>query len=204
MTKKRNKLMKALLLVVCILIVGGGALMFLFSIGKLSNVEPKIITLQEPIKMVGLSTTTDTKNVFRDIPMLGKRLQKYKEEQQIANKKEPWAFVAISKDLHQEKGIWTWQYIMGDVVTNFDKVPDGFTSLEIPAQTYAVFTVRPKNRLDWGLAISQMKNYAIDTWLLKSQYESAGSIGDFEYHDERSKRTKNPEIDLYFSIKLRK
>ena len=33
-------------------------------------------------------------------------------------------------------------------------------------------------------------------------YELAGTIDDFEYHDVRSTRKQDPEIDLYVAISL--
>ena len=95
----------------------------------------------------------------------------------------------------------TLTYIMGDVVTSFDKIPERMISFEIPAIKYAVFPIRPKNGFAWERAISKMKKYIYIEWLPKSDYEQAGLIGDFEYHDERSTRKKNPEIDLYAAIK---
>jgi AraC family transcriptional regulator len=75
------------------------------------------------------------------------------------------------------------------------------SAFEIPAITYAVFPVRPKNKRGWGMAIANAKGYAYTTWLPKSGYEPAGVIDDFEYHDERSTRERSPEIDLYVAIK---
>lgn len=59
--------------------------------------------------------------------------------------------------------------------------------------------MRPKNKFTWGLAIKKTKDYVFESWIPKSKYELTGI--DFEYHDERSTRKKNPEIDLYFAIK---
>jgi predicted transcriptional regulator YdeE len=90
---------------------------------------------------------------------------------------------------------------MGDVVTNIVEIPEGMISFEIPAIKYAVFPIRPKNRFAWGCAISKMKKNIYTEWLPNSNYEQAGQIDNFEYHDERSTRKKNPEIDLYVAIK---
>jgi AraC family transcriptional regulator len=79
--------------------------------------------------------------------------------------------------------------------------PEGMTAFEIPALTYAVFPVRPRNKAGWGMAIANAKGYAYTAWLPKSGYEPAGVIDDFEYHDERSTRERSPEIDLYVAIK---
>jgi predicted transcriptional regulator YdeE len=76
-------------------------------------------------------------------------------------------------------------------------------AFEIPAIKYAIFPVRPRNRFGWGLAIANAKGYAYTVWLPASGYEPAGVIDDFEYHDERSTRKQNPEIDLYVAVKPR-
>jgi AraC family transcriptional regulator len=74
---------------------------------------------------------------------------------------------------------------------------------EIPAITYAIFPVRPRNRLAWGMAIANAKGYAYTAWMPTSGYEPAGVIDDFEYHDERSRDPRRPAIDLYVAIKPR-
>lgn len=107
----------------------------------------------------------------------------------------------MSTGFDREKG--TFSYLLGDVVTSLEKTPVGLVSFEIPAITYAVFPVRPKNRFGWGIAIANTKRYAYNVWLPDSDYEPAGVIDDFEYHDERSVRKNNPEIDLYIAIKER-
>ena len=160
---------------------------------------PCIVTLDQPIKIVGMGIDTDVRSVYRDVPRLGKQFEQYKETHTIPNKKQPWGFAAISQGFDREKQ--TFSYTMGDVVTSFDQAPEGLVAFEIPAGTYAVFAVRPKNRLGWAMAIANAKRYAYEVWLPGSGYAPAGTIDDFEYHDERSTRKKDPEIDLYVAIK---
>jgi predicted transcriptional regulator YdeE len=73
----------------------------------------------------------------------------------------------------------------------------------IPAITYAAFPVRTGSRLGWAFVIPDVKRYAYTVWLPDSGYEAAGVIDDFEYHDERSTRKRDPEIDLCVAIKKR-
>lgn len=200
MGTKRKKISIIAVLFLLLILIGGGVLMFFFGVGKIENLESKIVTLNEPIKAVGLSVKTSVKTVFRDIPGVGKKYKNYKDKNGIPHRKEPWSFVAVSKDYKEETG--TWEYILGDVVTNFDKVPKELISFEIPVGIYAVFPVRPKNIFVWGFTIAKTKDYVLETWSPKSKYELTGI--DFEYHDERSTRKKNPEIDLYFAIKEKK
>ncbi len=158
---------------------------------------PRIVDLEQPIQIIGMGVDTDLKNVFRDIPALGKRFQKHKQE--IPNKNLPWGFAAVSKGLDKEKGAFT--YFMGDRVTTLEQIPDGLKGFEIPISKYAVFPIRPKNRLGWPIAIASAKKYIYGAWLANSIYEPAGTIDDFEYHDEWSVRKHNPEIDLYVAVK---
>lgn len=165
---------------------------------KIDGTQPSIVDLEQSIKIVGMGVDTDMNRIYRDVPSLGKKFRRYKQTHEIPTKKQPWAFVAVSKDFNKETGAFS--YIMGDVVTSLEEVPAGLLAFEIPAIKYAIFPVRPKNRFGWGLAIANTKRYAYNVWLADSEYEPAGVIDDFEYHDERSVRKSNPEIDLYVAI----
>jgi predicted transcriptional regulator YdeE len=165
----------------------------------ITSIKPSIVVLEQPMQIIGMAIDTDIKNVYRDMPALGRQFQKYKQTHDIPNKKQPWGFAAVSKGFEKEKG--TFSYFIGDCVTTIEQMPAGLTSLEIPALRYAVFPIRPKNRFGWSIAITSAKRYIYNIWLPNSIYKSAGVIDDFEYHDERSVRKNNPEIDLYIAIK---
>lgn len=160
---------------------------------------PRIVDLKKPIKIVGLSIQTDSKNVYKQVPELGQRFHEIKNKKGIPHPIKPWGFAAVSKNFDKHAGTWT--YIIGDMVTGFDGVPLEFETFEIPAIKYAVFTIRPKNQYLWAYTISQTKKFVYKKWLPQSEYEPAGIIDDFEYHDERSFRQKGAEIDLYVAIK---
>jgi len=165
----------------------------------LTGYEPRIVELEKPITIIGMSADTTLKSVYRDVPRLGKQFKELKETQPIPNTKEPWAFAAVSRGYDPATGGMT--YMMGDVVTSAAEVPEGMSVFEIPAITYAIFPVRPRNKKGWGMAIANAKGYAYTVWLPKSGYEPAGAIDDFEYHDERSTLERSPEIDLYVAVK---
>lgn len=189
----------SVLIVLCSIILVAG-LLFYFLIGPLEKSEPKLVTLKEPIKMIGVSTRTGMKTIFKDAAKLGQEYKQVKDQNLIPNKKTPWGFVAISKDF---QGMESWDYLMGDVVNTLDHVPAGLEPFEIPASTYAVFPIRPRSKFSWGITIARMKKYIYTEWLPDSKYEADPSIlGDFEYHDERS-LGKKPEIDLFVAIKER-
>ncbi len=192
--------------VMLVLIVLGSLLLlvgflYFFFIGPVKKTEPQIISLKEPIKMIGVSKRTSLKTIFKDAVELGKEYKSIKDQGLIKNKMEPWAFVAISKDFIGQD---SWEYLMGDVVNSLDTIPANLKSFEIPAIMYAVFNVKPKSKFAWGITIGRMKKYIYTAWLPNSIYESDCSvIGDFEYHDKRSEE-KRPEIDLYVAIKVKK
>lgn len=163
------------------------------------SVTPRIVDLEQSIQIIGMEVDTNLKTVYRDIPALGKRFANYKKTHEIPNKRLPWGFAAVSKGFNEEKGTFT--YFMGDRVTILEQVPDGLEAFEIPAAKYAVFPIRPRNRFGWPVAIASAKRYIYTAWLPNSIYTQAGTIDDFEYHDERSTRKSNPEIDLYVAIK---
>jgi AraC family transcriptional regulator len=165
----------------------------------LTGYQPRIVDLDRPITIVGISVDTSLKRIYRDVPALGRQFKELKKAHPIPNKKEPWTFAAVGRGYDLATGAMT--YMMGDVVTSAADVPEGMVAFQIPAIKYAVFPVRPKSRLGWGLAIANAKGYAYTVWMPGSGYEPVGLIDDFEYHDERSTRRRNPEIDLYVAIK---
>jgi len=188
----RKVLVITIVLIILLILIGRMIVFLLFS--KIEK-EPKIVTLKDPIKFVGLSIRTDAKSIYKDADRLGKEYTQYKEVHKIPSLKEPWVFVAYSKDFNEETK--SWEYIMGDVVANLDSIPKGLNGYEIPAMTYAVFPIRAKFNFLWGLEIARTKRYVFTDWLPSSRYESIGC--DLEYHDERS-ISKNPSIDLYVAI----
>ncbi|MFA5331979.1 MAG: effector binding domain-containing protein [Methanoregula sp.] len=159
--------------------------------------EPRIITLDAPVMMAGVSARTGIDTIFRDVPALGKKYQTIK--QSIPDRKVPWAFVAISKNFSSDTR--QWDYLMGDVVTSFDSVPADLEMFSIPSGTYAVFTVRPAFTFLFGILIGRTKQFTFTEWLPGSPYEADTAVlGDFEYHDERS-TGRHPSIEVYVPVR---
>lgn len=160
--------------------------------------EPVLVTLPEPICVIGVAVRTNPKSVFKDATELGKVYEQVKKAGIISNKKEPWAFAALSRN-YQEDG--SWEYLMGDVVTALDIIPEGLLGCEIPAGLYARFSIQPRFAFLWGPALGLTKKFVFSEWLPSSDVVLDGSVvGDFELHDARS-LGRNPEIDLYVSIR---
>jgi AraC family transcriptional regulator len=178
-----------------------GDIPMFFGLISVDKSEPRIVALEAPIKMVGVSMRTGMKTIYKDAPVLGKKYRKITEQGLIKNKKLPRTFVAISKNFSSDNR--SWEYLMGDVVTTFDEAPKNLIAFEIPAKTFAVFSMRSRFRFLWGPIIGMTKKFIFTEWLPNSGYEADSSIlGDFELHDERS-TSKNPTIELYVPIKER-
>jgi predicted transcriptional regulator YdeE len=165
------------------------------------QVTPTILDLPAPIQAVGLEVRTSIREVYRDVPVLGKAFARARSESPVPHRRDPWAVVAASKGHSAESGIFT--YFLGVVVTEIGVLPEGWLSLVIPVGKYAVFPIRPRYKAGWPVAIAAAKRHVYLHWLPASGFLPAGGIDDFEYHDERSLRRRGPEIDLYVAIRPR-
>jgi predicted transcriptional regulator YdeE len=188
------KIVLATIIIVAIVSI----LLYFLLVGSFKKEEPRIVILSEPLKMVGVSIRTTQKTIFKDAVTLGNEYKKVTGI--IRNKKIPWQFVAISKDFIGDE---SWEYLMGDVVTNLDSIPTELQSFDIPPITYAVFTIKPKSKIAWGISIGRIKKYIYTEWIISSEYKLDNNlIGDFEFHDERSEQ-KKPEIEIFVAIKIK-
>jgi len=89
-----------------------------------------------------------------------------------------------------------FKYIACVVVENFEKVPKGMETFEIPAQKYAVIT--HKGSLD---TLQQTYEYFYNTWIKDSGNEFSGGA-EFELYDKRFKfGESDSEMDIYRPIK---
>jgi predicted transcriptional regulator YdeE len=170
-------------------------------IGNIDQAEPGIVRLDEPIHLVGMEIQTSDKKIYKDVGRVAAEFNEAKKRTPIQNLKQPWASINISKDYNRDTRTFT--YIMGDVVTGSGTVPRGLNLYEVPAISYAVFTIRPKSRWAWGITMGRMKQFIYTEWLPRSGYELSELIGDFELHDDRSLGAK-PSIDLYVALKEKK
>jgi len=166
-----------------------------------SNVpEPRIINLEKPIFFVGMTLRTNTQKIGKDAKTLAKKMNMAKFREEIPHRRDPWAYVALSRNYNPTSG--RLEYTLGDVVTHLGtNLPAGILGHEIPVGTYAIFTVKP-GAFSWKRSITKLKEYIFTEWLPNSQYEHTGDFDEFELHDARSMSSR-PEIDLYVPVKLR-
>lgn len=156
------------------------------------KMEVKIME-KEAMKIVGMKVNTTIKN--NKIPQLWDKFNKVSCS--IPNLKETKLALGICppveiKDFNEET---PFDYISGMIVENFDDVPEGMITYEIPAQKYAVIT--HKGTLD---TLQDTYNYLF-TWSKESGHEFSGGA-EFELYDERFMfASPESEMDIYRPIK---
>jgi len=180
------------------LIFIGGLIMFSL-LNKIGNAEPKIVTLNESYKVVGLRVRTGMNSVYADVSDVLQQFSSLNERIEIPNKRQPWEYISLSNNFAENK---TWDYYTGYVVTKSDSTPKEFVLFETPAGNYAVFPVRCRVKYLLGLVIGKTKKHIYTKWLPESKYELMGY--EFEYTDEKMFNENPNSLDLYVAIKEKK
>ncbi|HLY68093.1 MAG TPA: GyrI-like domain-containing protein, partial [Puia sp.] len=162
--------------------------------------QKTIITLAEK-KLIGITTRTNNKQLFESDPSTNKVaaiVQKYFHNglaEKIGDHKNPGTTFCIYTNYESDFN-GDYAYFIGEEVTSFDKINEGFESLIVPAQQYAKFTNQP----------GPMPLVCIDMWKNIWKMESAdldgkrAYIADFEIYDERSVDHNNVTLDIYIGI----
>lgn len=161
----------------------------------------KTMTSLAEIKLVGITTRTNNAHIFEQDPSTNKIaaiVQKYFHNglaNKIDNRKNPGTTFCVYTNY--ENGVnGDYTYFIGEAVTSFDGINEGFETLTIPAQNYAKFTNQPK----------PMPAACIDMWknIWKMNTSNLGGerayIADFEVYDERSVDHNNVTLDIYIGI----
>lgn len=153
------------------------------------------------IKLMGIKARTNNASEMDPIKAkIGTTIQKYFHgamPEKITNRKKPGTTYCVYTEYESDfTGDYT--YFVGEEVTSFDNVPEGLSTLTIPAQHYAKFTNES------GL----MPNVCIDMWqeIWKMEVDqklgqTQNYIADFEVYDERARDYQNTVLDIYIGIK---
>lgn len=162
----------------------------------------KTITTLPEIKLVGITTRTNNAHIFEANPSTNKiaqTIQQYFHQglsQKINHRKKPNVTYCAYTDYESDvNGDYT--FFIGEEVSSFDNLFDGFTTLIIPVQKYAKFTNGP----------GPMPGVVIQAWQHIWQMtpeELGGQRGyrtDFELYDERSADHQNVEMDVFIGIR---
>jgi len=90
-----------------------------------------------------------------------------------------------------------YDYFVGEVVSSFEKLPEGFSKLTIPAQRYVKITAGP----------APSPQVCIQAWqeIWSISPETLGGernyFADFEVYDERAVDPTSTTLDIYIGIK---
>jgi predicted transcriptional regulator YdeE len=150
------------------------------------------------IKLVGVTVRTNNAAEFaKTNAKIGPLVQKYIQEalpNKIEHRLKPWTTYSVFTD-YESNHMGNYTYFIGEEVTSFDNLPEGFSSLIIPAQKYIKFTNGP----------APMPSVCVDIWQevwKNTDLESNRAyIADFEIYDERAMDRENTVLDIYIGIK---
>jgi predicted transcriptional regulator YdeE len=161
----------------------------------------KTTTHLPEIKLVGITTRTNNARIFEADPSvnpIAATVQKYFHgglSQNITHRKKPGTTYCAYTDYESDvNGDYT--YFIGEEVSSFEDVPEGFSKITIPPQTYAKFTNGP----------AAMPEVCVNLWQKiwqMSVEDLGGDRGyrtDFELYDERATDHANVELDIFIGL----
>lgn len=160
----------------------------------------KVNTILSEIKLIGISTRTNNKNEMDpSLAKISPTVQQFflhDMPNKLVNRKKPGITYCAYTDYESDfTGDYT--YFIGEEVTSFENIPEGLTTLTIPAQTYTRLTTEA----------GPMPDVLIKTWhniWLMAPEDFGGTRTyrtDFELYDERASDPQNTVIDIYIGIK---
>ncbi|XVN40591.1 MAG: GyrI-like domain-containing protein [Rickettsia endosymbiont of Argas persicus] len=146
----------------------------------------KIIEQLPEIKLIGITAITSNEAEMNpDTAKIGETMHKFLLEglqSKIPNRKNPRKVFAVYTNYESDKN-GKYTYFLGEEVTFFENMEEGFEALTIPPQTYTKFTsdpgIIPKVVIDMWQNIWKME----DTSGLDGQ---RAYLANFEIYDERS------------------
>jgi len=164
--------------------------------------KQNIIELPE-IKLIGISMCTSyTQELDKMKGNIFPCVQRYFHGaffEKIPHRKKPGTtFCAYTGYESDYLGAYT--YFIGEEVTSFNHLPEGFQQMTIPLQRYAKFTTNP----------APMPDVIVNAWKeiwKKSPKELGGTRAyqtDFEIYDERAADHQKIVLDVYVGIKPEK
>lgn len=162
----------------------------------------KVLTQLAEKKLVGITCRTNNAQLFESDPSTNKvaaLVYKYFHggfADSIKARKTPGTTYCVYTRYESDyTGDFT--YFIGEEVSSFEAIVEGFESHTIPAQSYAKFTNEP----------GPMPMVCIDMWksiwsMMPSDLGGErGYLSDFEVYDERSADHSKVTLDIYIGLK---
>ena len=152
------------------------------------------------MKLIGITARTNNANEMNSsVAKISPTVQHYFHgglPAKIPHRKKPGITFCAFTDYESDfTGDYT--YFIGEEVSSFDNLPEGFKTLTIPPQSYAKLTTEP----------GPMPNVLISAWQKIWQMTpedfggKRGYLTDFEVYDERATDHQNTVLDIYIGIK---
>jgi AraC family transcriptional regulator len=92
-----------------------------------------------------------------------------------------------------------FDYTIGMERESYIEIPEGFEEIKIPANKYAVYTL--KGKIEGG-TVSEFIDNIFEKWLPEEKLECSSAGYSFEYYDERwIDDSDDSEFDIYVPIK---
>ena len=154
------------------------------------SMEPQIIT-RPAIKLIGIATQYDDADL--SLPRLWSAFKPYKNS--IKNRTSDNSFGIYESYIEHDEEV-SFSYVCCAAVENFDSIPNGMTTRELPEQLYAKFIHKGAiSNLDKTL------KYIWGSWLPKSNFDYVEKP-DFElYPPNYNIMDPNSEMALHIPIK---
>ena len=161
--------------------------------------QQAVIQMPE-MRLVGIAArTNNAAEIEPSTAKIGTTVQHYFNNalaEKISNRTTPETSYCVYTDYESDfTGVYT--YFIGEVVSHIDSIPEGFSSVVIPAQSYVKFTNGP----------GPMPDICIETWqsIWKMSAEDLGGersyLADFEIYDKRATNYNNVVLDICIGIK---
>ncbi len=179
-------------------------LIFYYTILRRGKVVPKIAKTKNTLKIIGVSTLTTDDTFIEDDALLWKEFRRVKEKNLIPKPKDGFSYVLIK--MMPINGSISWEYLIGEIVSDFKRVPIGFKPFEIKPQLYAMVQRTFKREIPWINSTLKIEKYLYDKWLPNSKYalNTESTVKTIEYHTKKSGDSNKRNIVFYLAIKRRK
>jgi predicted transcriptional regulator YdeE len=151
--------------------------------------------------LLGISTRTNNKDESNlEKAKISSTVQHYFHQalaDKIPHRARPATTYCVYTDYVSDE-LNDYTYFIGEAVNQVGHIPEGFSKIIIPAQTYVKFTNGP------GL----MPTVCIEAWEEIWQIPPAdlggtrAYLADFEIYDERARDHHQVELDIYIGIKF--
>ncbi len=168
----------------------------LYAYIKSRKVLPKIISIKQPIHIVGYSVVTASDRFVIDDDDLWERYRQRRAT--IQNRKESFSNLSMLKKMPDGKV----KYCIGSIVHDFSVKEGDLEAFTVPSGLYVDIHVKANDKATWRKQRDKAYDYIMEKWLPESDYEldDKSEAMIIEYHDKRDVMNTRTVI-LYFALR---